>query len=288
MTHLAAAAPTQFGRFQYVAVSQSSPLDAGGTTALAGASYLRTRLGDVRGAATTLQLGISHDILRTLDETLTGSLGVDSFESSTTFTGFALATDRVRALRVGAAYSVRGTDAAAAVNAAAAFGIAGFGAKADDGLMGNPAFRKFALQAAYDRRVGEAFTLRLRGMAQYAAGRLPAEEFYTFGGTIGSAFATGAIFGDDAAGGRAELAWRPPLPDCEPYAFLDGGGAWLKARHALTLRSFDFASAGGGVRFVLGGHAALEMEGASGLAAEGPGLRTGTWRLSFALRIAAD
>ncbi len=278
-TVLAAAAPVRLSGFQYIALSQSTPLDGDGTAALAATSYLHARPAGAAEEAATLQLGVSHIFVRDFDSALAGSLGIDALDNAVHH----VSVENVRALRLALSY-VRGEpNQMLSLSAGAGFGVAGLGAKIAGTFPGDRTFRKLTLQAALARRLDDDFILRLHGVAQYAASRLPPSELYLFGGSnIGAAYDPAALFGDSALGGRAELGYRLPSGR-ELYAFLDGGEAWLRARPGFAAWQGGLASAGGGILLSLGSRGTLDIAAAAAMPARGPDVR-----LSFALRAETD
>lgn len=296
VTRLTLSAPTQFNRFQYIALTQSQPLDGDGTTAQVGASYLRTRPKGVAidGNAQTLQLVVSHAFVRSFDENLIASVSVDGLNASDATIGNLLSTDRTRAARFVVSYSLGTPDSFLQLTTNGSLGLAVLGARIDSAFGGDRAFRKAGLQALFNQRLSDELTLRVRAVGQYAGNRLPSSEVYALGGAdIGAAFPTASVFGDSVAGGRVELGyaapWMPQLvAGTEVYAFADGAVAWLRARPNVPAQQFDIASAGGGIRLHIGTLTTLDVEGATGIIADAPGLHTGDWRVSFALTTKAD
>ena len=290
-TALTIGLPLEVGRFQYASLSETQAIDDNGTSVSAAYGYLRTRPRHPAsaGTANTLQFLVSHPLLRSYDENLYITGSIDGIDSSNATLGQIVADERIRALRLSAAYSSTTATSALAVSASMNFGLNIFGARTTDPLSAETAFKKAVVQASYNRLLGDGWIARFRVATQLAFCRLPVSELYALGGAnFGSAFASASAFGDAAFAGSAELAWRPAglpglLNGSEVFGFAEDGGARYLRRRNFTPRDFQLASAGFGVRIPFRSQTRLELKAANGIAADAPGVGAGKWRFGFTL-----
>jgi len=293
-TSLILGLPIEVGRYQYVALSESQPLDDDGTQALGSFGYLRTRPRhpNPSGTAKTLQFLVSHPLLRSYDENLYVSASVDGIDSSNATLGEIIANERIRALRLATSYSSTTTKSALALSASMNFGLNVFGAHTTIPGAAEIDFKKFVFQASYNRLLDEEWIVRFRAATQLAFCALPVSELYAMGGdNFGRAFPTAAAFGDSALAGSAELAYRPKglpglLNGSEVFGFGEDGGTWYRSRLGFAPQDFHLASAGFGVRIPFRTETRLEVFAANGLIGNAPGVSSGKWRFGFALTTA--
>jgi hemolysin activation/secretion protein len=290
-TALTVGLPVEVGRFQYLSLSETQPVDDNGTSVSGAYGYLRTRPRHPApaGTANTLQFLVSHPLLRGYDENLYLTGSIDGIDSSNATLGEIVADERIRALRLSAAYSSSTAKSALAVSASMNFGLNIFGARTTDPASAETAFRKAGLQASYNRLLDDEWIARFRAATQLAFCRLPVSELYALGGAnFGSAFASASAFGDSALAGSAELAWRPQglpglLNGSEIFGFAEDGSTWYLRRRSFAPRAFHLASAGFGVRIPFRNETRLELQAANGIAADAPGIASGKWRFGFSL-----
>lgn len=292
-TRLAVAVPTDIERFQYYALSHATPLNADGTTAQIGLSYLRTRPkgSSLTGDAQALNLQLSHPLIRAYVDNLyvTGSL--DGLNSNNALLGQLISNDRTRALRLGLAYSHETDKFVVVAAATGSQGLDALGARVDPAVS-KADFRKLNLKLAVNVEVVPQLILRLNGSAQLTGDRLPAAEQFALGGDeFGRAYEAAALVGDEGQAGSIELAWRPVktlpalLEGSEAYAFADAGQVTFKSRFGLPQDSQGLSSAGGGVRLSLGVHTLVELEAAKALVDIDPFTPGGKgWRGVFSIK----
>jgi hemolysin activation/secretion protein len=293
-TALTIGLPVEVGRFQYAALSETQSVDDNGTSVSGAYGYLRTRPRhpSSAGNANTLQVLVSHPLLRSYDENLSVTGSVDGIDSSNATLGEIVADERIRALRLSASYSSTTAKSAFAASAGMNFGLNIFGARTTDPASAETRFKKAVLQASYNRLLADEWIARLRAVTQLAFCRLPVSELYALGGAnFGSAFASASAFGDSALAGSAELAWHPSglpglLNGSEIFGFAEDGGTWYLRRRNFAARDFHLASAGFGVRIPLRSETRLEVRAANGIAADAPGIAPGKWRFGFTLTTA--
>ncbi len=290
-TSLTVAVPTVVRRLQYVAFSDSQPLDDDGTSLQGTFGYLRTRpvFPSPGGEAKNLQFLVSHPFLRSYDENLYLSASVDGIDSSNATLGEIVANERIRAFRLSGVYVSTTADTAFGISASLNSGLDVFGARTTDPGLGEVGFKKMVAQASYNHLLGEEWVAQFRASVQLAFDRLPVSELYALGGSdFGRAFPTAAAFGDSALAGSAELGFRPSwLPEflkgAEVFGFADDGGTWYRSRFGLGAQDFHLASAGFGVRFPFHRETKLELAAANALIGDAPGMSAGGWRFIFAL-----
>ncbi len=263
------AAPTNIRGFQYINLGVSEPLGSEGTLVGMNTGYLHTRpKGSTRGGnAESLQLFARHPLIRSYEENLSLTADLDGLNSTNAVFGQAIADERVRALRVGAIYSLTSPVNALSLSGTLSLGLDALGAHIADPLVAVPDFQKFTVQAGYDQLLGPKWIARLRTAGQYSAERLPVSELYALGGTqFGRAYPAATLVGDQGLAGSLELGWRPQfkladaVSNTELYGFVDGGRSWLLHRGAAPGRSSDLASTGLGVRFATIAHTTLQFE----------------------------
>lgn len=292
-TRLAVAVPTDVERFQYYALTHSTPLNADGATAQVGLSYLRTRPkgSSLTGDAQALNLALSHPLIRSYVDNLyvTGSL--DGLNSNNALLGQTISNDRTRALRLGLGYSHETDKLAVVAGATVSQGLDGLGARVDP-LLGKADFRKLNLKLAANVQLVPQLILRLNGTAQLAGDLLPAAEQFALGGDeFGRGYEAAALVGDEGQAGSAELAFRPAkmlpalLEGSELYAFADAGQVTYKSRFGLPASTQGLSSAGGGVRLSIGSHYLVELEAAKPLVDLDPFTPGGKgWRGVFSIK----
>jgi hemolysin activation/secretion protein len=292
-TRLALAVPTDIERVQYYALSHATPLNARGTTAQLGLSYLRTRPkgSNLAGDAQALNLQLSHPLIRSYVDNLYLTGSFDGLNSNNALLGRSISNDRTRALRLGLGYSHEADKLAVVLAASASQGLDSLGARVDPTLS-KADFRKLNLKAAISLQLVPELILRLNGTAQLTGDRLPAAEQFALGGDeFGRGYEAAALVGDEGQAGSAEIAWRPVkklpalLEGSEVYAFADAGQATFKSRLGLPSSTQGLSSAGGGVRLSLGSHALVELEAAKALIDLNPLAAGGKgWRGVFSIK----
>jgi len=292
-TSLFISAPFQVRRFQYVSLSEAMPLNDSGLMLQAVFGYLRTRpkFPYPEGNAKNAQLQLSYPLLRSFDENLNLSAGVDGIDSSNATLGEIIANERIRAARLSAAYAVQTATSAFAINLSLSNGLNIFGARTTFAAMSDTTFKKAALQTSYARLIAPTWVARLRASGQFAFDPLPVSELYGLGGDIARAYPAASAMGDSGAGGSAEIGYLPPrlpklLKGLEVFAFADGGTTHIRNRLNLGTRDDQLASAGLGVRLPFREHTKIEFAAANGLISNTPGIAPGHWRITFAISTA--
>lgn len=290
-TRFTYAAPTEPRLFQFYAVGHVQPLNADGTVVQVSASALRTRPRgtDLLGHARSVGVQVTHPIVRSFDQDLYLTLGLDGADSDNAFLGFTFSDDRTRAARLSLAYTRTTERSLIGLSGAVSRGVDGLGARTTTPELGKLDFTKVNGRATFNHALAEPLTLRLSAVGQYSSDRLPAGEQFALGGDeFGRAFEAAFIAGDYGYAGSAELAWRPTLPQVlsgsELYGFADGGKVWYRARFGFPTASADLASAGGGVRVIVASKAIVQVEAAKGLTNPIPSLDRDGWRGVFNIR----
>jgi hemolysin activation/secretion protein len=286
-TKLTFGTSTIFSRYQYFGVSDSQALDDEGTRAALSYGYLRTDLGAISlsGQAQTLQLAVSHPLIRSFDENLSVSAGLDGLDSKNALIGLLLSSEHVRALRAAAGYSLTDPKSALTLSASLSQGLDFADARSS---LGQVDFQKLVLQAGYNRLLDEEWVVRLKAVTQLAGAALPVSELFALGGAdYGRAFLAASALGDSALAGSLEIGFLPkglptPLTGLEAFVFADDGATWLRSRGAGGA-GYHLASAGAGIRLPIGTETKLELAAANALSADAPGTRAGSWRLILGL-----
>jgi hemolysin activation/secretion protein len=275
---------TIFSRYQYYGVSHSEALDDEGTRAALAYGYLRTDVGGLAlsGQAQTLQLALSHPLIRSFEENLNLSVSLDGLDASNALLGTLISNEQVRALRGSAGYSLVDERSALTLSASLAQGLDIADARS---LFGSPDFRKLVVQGGYNRLLGEDWVARLKATGQLSGGPLPISELFALGGAdYGRAFLSASALGDQALAGSLEVGYLPKglpsiLNGLEIFAFGDQGTTWLRRRGLLASTQVDLASVGAGIRLSLGRETRLELAAANAISANAPGTRAGSWLL---------
>ncbi|MET0295658.1 MAG: ShlB/FhaC/HecB family hemolysin secretion/activation protein [Phenylobacterium sp.] len=291
-TRVTIAAPTDVERFQYYAVSHATPLGGEGTTLQVMAGHLRTRPQGVtlRGRAGSLGVLLTHPLVRSYDQDLYLSLGVDGLDAENAFLGNTFSDDRTRAARAALAYTWQSDRRLAYLSGTLSVGIDGLGARTADPAVTELAFAKGNVRARYSTYLGDQLLVRLNAAGQWTADRLPPSEQFALGGDeFGRAYEAATVAGDYGLAGSAELAWRPPrlqrmVSGAEAYAFFDGGKVWYRSRLGAPTADARLASAGVGVRGAWREHVSVELEAAKALNNPLPYLDRDDWRGVFAVR----
>ncbi len=265
--------PTHVSRFQYVAGTYSTPLDADGTMLSGTLSRLRTRPAafPLKGDATSFGMQLSRPVIRSYTRNLYATLGFDGLNSNNALLGYTLSNDRTRAARLGLSYTAASTRNQITLSATGSIGLDVLGARRVAGLS-RQGFRKLNLRVNDALALGKSFALRLNGFAQITPDDLPSSEFIALGGDeFGRAYEGALISGDRGYAGSAEFAWRPAtglpklLAGSELYAFADHGRTYYRSRFGLPATSSHLASVGAGGRVQVAARTILQMEAARGL-----------------------
>ena len=279
---------TIVSRYQYFGLSHSEALDDEGTRATLAYGYLRTDVGTIAlsGQAQTLQLALSHPVIRSFDENLSIGAGLDGLDSRNALIGTLISSEHVRALRANAGYSLTDPKWAMTLSASVSQGLDFADARSS---VGQVDFQKLVLQGGYNRLLNEEWVVRLKAVTQLAGAALPVSELYALGGPdFGRAFLAASALGDSALAGSAEIGFNPKglpgiLTGLEAFVFADDGAAWLRARPLSLATTYHLASAGAGIRVPIGANTKLELAAANALSANAPGTRAGSWRLLLGL-----
>jgi hemolysin activation/secretion protein len=290
-TRLSLAAPTDGRRFQYVGLGYGLPLNNDGLTLRVDATWLKTRPQGtaIQGRAGSLGAQVSYPLVRSFDRDVVVSLGLDGLNSDNALLGSTLSNDRIRAARGSISFSQTGDDSLVYASLAASLGIDGLGARVVDARISKPDFRKLNLKAGYNQGLGKAFVVRFAAAGQVSGDPLPASEQLALGGEeFGRGYESDFVVGDRGYAGSLELAWRPgaaaPFEGSEAYLFTDGGRTHYRSRLSFPGRSYDLASAGGGVRLLVSQRTLLQVEAVRGLSDPIPGRDRESWRGVVALR----
>ena len=292
-TQLTASMPVRVSRYQYYALSHSTPLGADGLRIAANIGYLRTRPNGIpiRGEASSAGVTLSYPLKRGYRENINLSLGMDGLNSDNALLGQLIAQDHSRAMRAAGSWSKVSEQQSLSAALTLSKGLDIFGARTDP-LRTDLGFAKLNGQASFNRMLTKVVALRLFATGQASGDRLPASEQFSMGGDlVGRAFPAGYVVGDRGYGGSAELAlaggkhWPRLLKGSEIYGFIDGGRVFTQSRYLglLPRQRFSLASAGGGVRFNLKEKMVLGLEAARSIELPYPGTTPG-WRFIIGWR----
>ncbi|HKT75195.1 MAG TPA: ShlB/FhaC/HecB family hemolysin secretion/activation protein, partial [Sphingobium sp.] len=260
-TRVAGYLPFYPDRYQYYALSHSTPIGSNGTGLTGQIAHVATRSRDgaIEGEATLAGVTVSHALIRSNRTNLSVSASLDGVDSSNYFLDLRFGDYRSRALRLGASWSRAEGQSGEAVSAVVSRGVKLLGAKPFVGFS-ESGFTKANVQAVAVRGLSKHLSLRLSARGQYSRDRLPVTERFSLGGRgAGMAFRLGTRTAEQAIAGAAELSWTlpakaPPLKEAALFVYADGAVAHAVARPAYRLAAEDLslASVGGGVRVAIG------------------------------------
>jgi len=272
-TQLSVTLPTDIDRFQYYALSHSTPIGGDGMRIGANIGYLRTRPEGygytIRGKAKSAGVNLSYPLKRSYKSNIYVSLGLDGLDSDNAAFGQLIASDHSRAVRAAASWSQSLPRQFASAALTLSKGLDILDASSDPRRT-DLQFLKLNGQLGFNQMIGKSLAIRLNGSGQYSDDLLPGSEQFALGGdVIGRGFTSAYVVGDYGYGGSAELAWTTApwpglLKGSELYGFIDGGTLWTRARYAglLPRQKYSLASAGGGMRLNLAGKMVVGLEAA--------------------------
>lgn len=267
-TVLSLAGSTSLSRYRQASLSHSTPLGSNGLRLGLSGVYLETKLKnpEVRGEAYAAGVSLSHPVIRGYRTNLTATLGLDGLNSDAALLATTVTSDRTRAARASLIYSDIGRKGVLTARGTASRGVDILGARTTAGLS-ETEFTKLAATLGYDRQIGRRLVVRTEVGGQYSRDLLPSNERFVVGGMrYGRGFDTSYVSGDRGIGGSLELALRPQVAErlrgSEVFAFVDGARLHREARLTSPDRTFDLASAGGGVRVALNPFARFDLEAA--------------------------
>ncbi|AEG50813.1 surface antigen (D15) [Sphingobium chlorophenolicum L-1] len=260
-TRLSGYLPFYPDRYQYYALSHSTPIGSDGLTLSAQAVHMQSRSRDSRtlGEATLAGLALSYPVLRSAKTNMSVTAAVDGINSDNYFLDIRFGDYRSRALRLGASWSHADAKDGYALSAVVSHGLNALGARPFTGFSENR-FAKINVQAVAVKGIGSKLSLRTSIKGQYSKDNLPVTERFPLGGRgAGMAFRTGTLTAEQAVAGSMELTWtlpaKSPLPKGTAlFAAVEGALAHTTARpfYRLAAQDYSLASAGGGVRIGLG------------------------------------
>ncbi|MBR0654060.1 ShlB/FhaC/HecB family hemolysin secretion/activation protein [Plastoroseomonas arctica] len=271
--------PTDFRRFTFFTASHRAPIGTDGASVTVSANHLQThetRRSSLEGEALTASVLFSYPVIRTADENLTVSAGLDVLETDQLLTGLIAAKEATRVLRAGATYSLSdGATRAGAVSLVVSQGLDIAGARQRlEFFYGDPSFTKATAVFAFNQALFDGtLVLRVRAAGQLTGERLPSSELFTVGGVqFGRAFSAGSIAGDTGYAGSLALALPLSfLPEAgsvvevlrrsEIYGFVDYGRT-LAHRPVPAPRGDRAASAGFGTNITVARNLFLTLEAA--------------------------
>ncbi|MEO5867500.1 MAG: ShlB/FhaC/HecB family hemolysin secretion/activation protein [Sphingomonas sp.] len=287
---LAASAASDLRRYRYASGAYMLPIGASGLNVTGNAGYLETRPKgyDIIGRAKLAGLTLAYPWLRDFHHSGDVTLGIDGLNSDNALFGNLVATERTRALRAAAGWTMGYERRSLSINGSVSHGLDILGARVT-APSAERGFLKGTLAASAAQAIGKRAVLRLSASGQYTRDRLPAAERFSIGGeAIGRAFDTALLTGDAGAGGLAELAYRPVkrggFGQSEVYTFVDRGAVAVRARGAQPAAHYDLASAGVGFRARYKEKAELGLEAARSIDDPYPGYAD-DWRLSVEWRL---
>lgn len=212
---------------------------------------------EIKSNAVNASIGVNYQVIRQRRENLKLTAALDARNSHSTILGTELSKDKIRAVRLKAAYDK--TDNWQGYNVATAVlshGIDGLGASDANALNlsragAKPDFTKLELDLKRLQYINQDWGAQISLMGQKASGSLYSSEEFGYGGqAFGRAYDQSEVTGDEGIAAGLELRYQS-LPawngiQTMPYGFYDIGRAWN--RNAGQDRVIDASSAGAGVR----------------------------------------
>jgi hemolysin activation/secretion protein len=268
-TRLSGYLPFYPDRYQYYALTHSTPIGSDGMTLTATAAHMKTRSRDSRieGEAKLAGLTLNYPLIRSIKSNLNVSASLDGIDSSNYFLDIRFGDYRSRAVRLGASWSRADAKGGHALSAVVSRGLDALGARPFTGFS-ETVFTKINMQAVLVESLTGKLSLKATVKGQYSRDNLPVTERFSLGGRgAGMAFPVGTATAEQAAAGSAELTWslpaRSPLLKASAlFAYADGaiGHATARPFYGLTAQDHKLASVGGGVRVGLGPQWRLSAE----------------------------
>lgn len=227
------------------------------------AGYTRSEPGfrlepqDIKSKAVNAGIGVNYQAIRQRRENLKLSAMLDARNSHSTILGTELSKDKIRAVRLKAAYDKtdnwQGYNIA---NVTLSHGIGGLGASDANDLNlsragAKPDFTKLEIDLKRLQYIDADWGALLSLSGQKASGSLYSSEEFGYGGqTFGRAYDQSEVSGDDGVAAGIELRYQT-LPSWQgigftPYGFYDIGRAWNDNLGQKSV--IDASSAGAGVR----------------------------------------
>ena len=168
--------------------------------------------------------------------------------------------------------------------------ILGASHKGDDFLSRDGASGNFSVIDFWFTRyqtLSDAWSVKMSGASQIASGPLfTSQQFYLGGAAFGRGYGSAEISGDNGVAGSLELRFDQKLSfqyltGYQLYGFIDAGAAWNDG-YSYT-DGLSLTSAGGGVRFFLGGDLRADIGVAVPLGYRAPDNSSRSARLLFSL-----
>jgi hemolysin activation/secretion protein len=168
--------------------------------------------------------------------------------------------------------------------------ILGASHKGDDFLSRDGASGNFSVIDFWFTRyqtLSDAWSVKLSGAGQIASGPLfTSQQFYLGGAAFGRGYGSAEISGDNGVAGSLELRFDQKLSfqyltGYQLYGFVDAGAAWNDGYSYAD--GLSLTSAGGGVRFFLGGDLRADIGVAVPLGYRAPDNSSRSARLLFSL-----
>jgi len=168
--------------------------------------------------------------------------------------------------------------------------ILGASHKGDDFLSRDGASGNFSVIDFWFTRyqtLSDAWSVKMSGAGQIASGPLfTSQQFYLGGAAFGRGYGSAEISGDNGVAGSLELRFDQKtsfqyLTGYQLYGFVDAGAAWNDGYSYAD--GLSLTSAGGGVRFFLGGDLRADIGVAVPLGYRAPDNSSRSARLLFSL-----
>lgn len=263
----------------YFGVEASLPIGVDGTRLTAGYAESNAepgsqtlRLLEFNSDSTSYFVELYHPFILSRAENFNARIRFDMKDSQGTLLSIANTDEKLRSLRVSGSYDwVDEEGVVTLVNATFSQGVGVFGGSANDSLLkgrdlARYDYSKISMQAFQVRPLTEKLGLFINMSAQMGFTPLVASEQCGYGGgSLGRAFDSYEISGDNCLKGGAELRYMHSNPMnkidyIQLYAFADAGKLWLKQPEGTSSLAFTAYSVGAGVRTLVAGHTSAYVE----------------------------
>jgi hemolysin activation/secretion protein len=254
-----------WGEVKLFSGSYSVPLNARGTSVSLQGGYSSSNPGytlapaDINSDTWTGTFKLSQSLLRSRQTSLSAAALLDFKNVAADTVGTVLYRDRVRALRLAAAFShadkYRGITAG---NFTLSQGLDFLGARETgtpnlSRARGHSDFTKVEAGLSRTQNLGESWQAYGAAQGQHAFETLLSSEEFGYGGqTFGRAYDPSELVGDDGVAAGIEMRYLGVKPfwqiTLQPYGFYDIGKVWQRSNG--NTQSLSGASTGGGLKFV--------------------------------------
>lgn len=242
-----------------IAMSLKTTFDLSVSSAKSYPGYVLKPL-NIKSLSDVISSGISYHVIRQRDHNLDLKFSINIKNSNSYIKDVLFTKDKIRVLRTGMVYDVRGNNSYSSINFTISNGIKILQAsqRGEDNISranAKPTFNKLDLSVSHLRKITTNWSLMLSFSGQYADSSVFSSEEFGYGGqTFGRAFDSNEISGDHGLSGAIEINYNKLLDlkslNLIPYVFYDIGAVFRKDPN--RKRREGGASTGFGCRVAVG------------------------------------